>query len=142
MTLLGHEDGTEAQGYLQIPDVIEYGSHTYTVLHIADNAFKDCYGLVGNLVLPASVRTIGNYAFYGTGFTGELSLPPALRSIGDYAFSTASSAHFSGNLNLPSSVTSIGYAAFGASGFDGILTIGSGMQTIGAHAFGDTGFTR
>ena len=39
-----------------------------------------------NSVIPNSVRSIGDYAFYGCSGMTELILPNSVRSIGDYAF--------------------------------------------------------
>ena len=62
-----------------------------------------------NSVIPNSVTSIGDCAFYGcTGLT-ELTLPNSVRSIGDGAFSGCSGLT---ELTLPNSVTSIGDCAF------------------------------
>ena len=71
-----------------------------------------------NTIIPGSVTSIGNSAFYGcTGLTGSLT--------------------------IPNSVTSIGITAFGnCTGLAGILTIGNSVTTIGTNAFyGCSGFT-
>ena len=62
-----------------------------------------------NSVIPNSVTSIGDCAFYGcTGLT-ELTLPNSVRSIGDGAFSGCSGLT---ELTLPNSVRSIGDCAF------------------------------
>ena len=40
-----------------------------------------------NIIIPNSVTTIGNHAFYGcSGLTGSLTIPSSVTAIGDYAF--------------------------------------------------------
>ena len=54
---------------------------------IGDGAFSGA-GLIGTVVIPASVTTIGDDAFYNTELTGlDLSDSTTLLSIGSYAFS-------------------------------------------------------
>ena len=118
-----------------------------------------------NSVIPNSVTSIGDGAFWGcTGLT-ELILPNSVRSIGDFAFSYCSGLEKitveSGNSCydsrdncnsiidtetntlivgcknsvIPNSVTSIGYAAFG--GCSGLteLTLPNSVTSIGCDAF-------
>lgn len=42
---------------------------------IENNAFYNCSGIIGQLVIPNSVKSIGENAFYGTNISGSLSLP-------------------------------------------------------------------
>ena len=82
------------------------------ITQIADNAFKSCSNLSGNLLIPSSVTSIGYQAFYITNITSlDLSNATSLTTIGDYAFRFCS--NLSGDLVIPSSVTNIGYDAFG-----------------------------
>lgn len=68
-------------------------------------------GLVGELVIPASVTSIGGLAFSGcTGFTGDLNIPNSVTYIGEQAFSNCSG--FSGTLTIGQSLTQIGNSAF------------------------------
>ena len=75
--------------------------------------------LTGDLVIPASVETIGNYAFYLTKystvtFENTQARPSHLTSIGiqSFAATSATNGTISGQLTIPSSVTSIGNSAF------------------------------
>ena len=77
-------------------------------------AFNVYYGFTGDLVIPNSVTTIGNYAFAETGFNGTMTMSNAVTSIGAYAFYNT---QFTGTLTIPSSVTHIGYHPFDGSGF-------------------------
>ena len=85
-----------------------------------------------NSVIPNSVTSIGDCAFYGcTGLT-ELTLPNSVRSIGDGAFSGCSGLT---ELTLPNSVTRIGDCAFyGCSGLTELILPNS-VRSIGDIAF-------
>jgi hypothetical protein len=108
---------------------------------IGANAFYNLLYFSGNLVIPASVTSIGDYAFssYGSSSSNtELSLSFAqssqLTAIGSNAF--ASCSKFTGDLALPAGVTSIGNSAFsGCSGLNGALTLPSALKSIGDRAF-------
>ena len=92
-----------------------------------------------NSVIPNSVTSIGDCAFYGcTGLT-ELTLPNSVRSIGDGAFSGCSGLT---ELTLPNSVTSIGeYAFYGCSGLTE-LTLPNSVTSIGEYAFDGAGLEK
>ena len=62
-----------------------------------------------NTVIPSSVTSIGNYAFYGCGVLTSVTIPNSVTSIGNYAFYGCGSLS---SLTIPNSVTSIGYRAF------------------------------
>lgn len=55
-----------------------------TVVGIGAYAFRNCHSLRG-LVFSPSVRSIGAYAFYGSGLE-TVSIPEAIHTIGEYAF--------------------------------------------------------
>jgi len=75
-----------------------------SVTSIGSSAFYCCYGLT-DLTLPVGGLTeIGNYAFYGSGL-GNVIIPAGVRSIGSYAFSNCGSLN---SIIIPASVTSIG----------------------------------
>ena len=105
-----------------------------SVTSIGNEAFYYCDGLSG-LVLSNSLQTIGNSAFYScTGFTGELKLPTTLTVIGELAFFECSG--FTGALKLPRGLVEIKYRAFeGCIGFTGDLVIPNTVTTIGVSAF-------
>ena len=92
-------------------------------------------------VIPASVTSIGNYAFFNaTGLT-SINIPESVTSIGNYAFFNAIGLT---SIVIPASVTSIGdYAFFGATGLTSITFTGTSTLTrIGRSAFENaTGLT-
>lgn len=86
------------------------------------------------MIIPNSVRQIGNYAFqYCTGFSESLIIPDSVIKIGIDAFDQCTG--FSGTLTIGNSVTEIGEQAFfGCSGFTK-LEIGNSVNIIGEFAF-------
>ena len=74
----------------------------------ADNLYVDNQ-LVTELVIPDSVTSIGNYAFYGCSSLTSITIPDSVTSIGGSAFYNCSSLT---NITIPDDVTSIGYSAF------------------------------
>ena len=76
---------------------------------IADEAFYWQIDRVISVVIPNSVKNIGNYAFYGCSNLTSIIIPDSVTSIGDSAFAACES------------LTSV--------------TIGNGVTTIGASAF-------
>ena len=81
-----------------------------SVTSIGDGAFYSCSGLSGKLVIPDSVTSIGSSAFYSCSKLTSLTLGNSVTSIGSYAFRGCGG--LTGNLVIPDSVTSIGSYAF------------------------------
>ncbi|EHI59487.1 leucine-rich repeat protein [Hungatella hathewayi] len=160
--LMGY-DGVTPVGTLVIPDKVRKPSNgrEYQVASIGHNAFPNCSGLTGDLVIPDTVTeigdsafrgchftgeltlsdslvTIGEDAFYECGFTGQLVLPQTLTRIGDYAFENTT---FSGQLILPENLNYIGTAAFYLCNFTGDLIIPDGVTIIDYGAFYGNSFT-
>jgi hypothetical protein len=109
---------------------------------IDDYAFTNNL-LNGELEIPSSVKTIGNYAFgffQNTYWTPEritsLVLHEGLESIGNYAFFKMIFTYNSEEkkLEIPSSVKTIGDFAF-ANGSLGNLILHEGLESIGEYAF-------
>ena len=118
--------------------VIEFDA---PITKIPAYAFYKCKNLTGDLVIPNSVKEIGEKAFYDcTGFNGTLTLSNALSVIPEDAFRYCSS--LTGDLVIPNSVKEIGNSAFGyCTGFNGTLTLSNKLETIGRIAFlGCSGF--
>jgi len=89
----------------------------------------------GTLIIPSSVTTIGQSAFYQcTNLSGDLILPASLTTLGDYCFQFCTG--LTGSLTIPASVTSVGQSSFnGCTGFSGALNINCLTPTIGISAF-------
>lgn len=118
---------------------------------IGDYAFSDCEKLesvtfgsaletigerafskvkISSLVLPATVRTIGDYAFYYCPLT-TITFNDGLQSIGSRAFYGVSVQ----TLNIPNSVTSIGSYAFEKCTKLTSATLGTGISSIPDYMF-------
>lgn len=106
-----------------------------SITSIGDYAFYGDTMLTGSLIIPSSVTNIGIGAFNNcSGLTGSLIFPTSVIRIGRTAFTNCSG--FTGSLIIPSSVTIIEYDTFdGCSGFKGTLTIPSSVTTIEGFAF-------
>ena len=102
-----------------------------SVTSIGDEAFYNCRSLT-ELVIPNSVTSIGNRAFeYCSGLT-ELTIPNSVTSIGNYAFEYCSGLT---ELTIGNSVTSIGDWAFEDCSGLTELTIPNSVMSIGERAF-------
>ena len=85
-------------------------------------------------VVPNSVTTIGEYAFYGNRRLTGISIPNSVCCIEGSAFGKCTGLT---SVSIPNSVTEIGDAAFaGCSGLTN-LTIGNGLTRIGNNAFAE-----
>lgn len=137
--LMGY-DGEKPEGTLIIPDTVikPANGREYKVIRIGENAFEDCAGLTGDLIIPDTVIEIGENAFLGCNYTGSLILPDSLIKIGTGAFYESG---FTGELHLPEKLTHIGTAAFFKTGFTGRLILPEELTYIGSRAFFECRFT-
>ena len=85
-----------------------------------------------NTTIPASVTSIGNYAFSGCSGLTSVEIPTNVTSIGDNAFSECNGLT---SISIPSSVTSIGNDAFQGCSNLTTVTIPSSVTSIGEGAF-------
>ena len=80
-----------------------------SVTSIGNGAFYGCSGLT-SVNLGNSVTSIGERSFQGCAGLTSVTIPNSVTSIGDAAFSGCTGLT---SVEIPNSVTSIGYAAFG-----------------------------
>ena len=148
-------------GDIQIPDVVSYDGHDYTVSGILSNAFSECDKLT-SIKLPDSITEIGDLAFNNCDNLKEIDLPDNVQSIGRAAFLGCTSLKkvhlpegleciegflFDGctslnEVNVPEGVNYIGQAAFRNCSNLPALQLPQGVTIIDDYAFwGCTSFT-
>ena len=102
-----------------------------SVTSIGDSAFWGCSSL-DSVTIPDSVTSIGDSAFSGCKFLDFVTIPDSVTSIGDSAFSDCK---YLQSITIPDSVTSIGDNAFwGCICLDSV-TIPDSVTSIGDRAF-------
>ena len=102
-----------------------------SVTSIGDYAFFYCSGLT-SITIPNSVTSIGKYAFFRCTALTDITIPSSVTSIGDRAFASCNSLT---SITIPSTITSIEDWAF--SGCEGLtsITIQNGVTSIGNYMF-------
>ena len=106
-------------------DRLRFSSRT---LYIGGNKVE------GDLIIPDSVTSIGDYAFFGcTGLT-SITIGNGVTSIGDSAFRDCGLT----SITIPDSVTSIGFGAFSGCSKLTSITIPDSVTRISGEAFLDT----
>lgn len=99
---------------------------------IDEDAFNQT-GLTGSPIIPNTVTTIGEGAFYQCRkLTGDLTIPNSVTSIGKWAFTNCTG--FNGKLTLSDKITEIPYCAFENCPFTGVI-IPKSVTNIGKAAF-------
>lgn len=107
------------------------------VVKIGDEAFIYS-SLRGDVVLPSSIKAIGDRAFYRSSkLDGRIYLPSSLETIGEEAFYGCDK--IKGDLIIPDSVRFIGDRAFADSGVGKRVYGGKGLLEIGKDVFKGSG---
>lgn len=102
-----------------------------TVKGIGDSAFEGCTGLT-SVKIPNSVTSIGYYAFYNCIGLTNITLSDSMTHINNGAFGRCTALE---GIKIPDSVTRIGVSAFeGCSGLTSI-TIPESVTSIGSYIF-------
>ena len=101
-------------------------------LLIRNDTVIGCRSYVTTAVIPNSVTSIGDRAFFGCSSLASITIPNSVTSIGEFAFSYCSSLT---SVTIPNSVTSIGYVAFTSCEKLGTLVLGDKVEEIGEGAF-------
>ena len=107
-----------------------------SVESIGTFAFRSCTNLT-SVVLPASVKEIGAFAFQDCTALEQVELSPGLTDIPAYAFEGCTSLK---TIVIPDSVTNISYYAFANCTNVESATLPASVKTIGHHAFSCCGF--
>ena len=119
-------------GPITIPSEAEIDGKIYKVTHIEALGFHECQ--VTKIVIPSSVTSIGDGAFYNCHTLTRINIPSNVTSIGIGVFGGCDALK---DITIPSSVTNIGDHAFGGCGGLKDLTIPSSVTNIGDSAFYD-----
>lgn len=147
-------DGNKAAGAVSIPSTINYGSRSFRVTSIGEEAFADCSNLTSieipkgvtsieddvfwecsnltSIKIPESVVRIGASAFAGCENLTSIEIPKGVTSIEEDAFWLCENLT---SINIPKGVESIGYGAFRACYNLTSIEIPEGVTSIGAYAF-------
>ncbi len=97
-----------------VPDIaawcnISFGNYDANPLYYAKHIYSDENTEIKDLVIPNSVTTIRNYAFFGCGGLTSITIPNSVTSIGSNAFSECTGLT---SITIPNSVKTIDYGAF------------------------------
>ena len=111
---------------------IEFASYNDNPLSIAKHLYSDDYKEIIDLIIPNSVTSIGNYAFYGCSGLTDVTIPNTVKSIGAGSFSHCGLT----SVIIPNGVTSIGSSAFANCSDLTSVTIPNSVTSIGNVAFG------
>lgn len=155
VSLVGHVDGTAAEGMLMIPEMVENDDISYAVTIIGAGAFRQCSHLTGTLSFPSTIVSIAAEAFYGcSGFTGDLVIPNSVTELsqGNPYINTVLGSFedctgFDGRLVLSDALqvihgTNGGGCFAGCNNLHGELVFPNTLKVIGGMAFqGCSGFT-
>lgn len=102
-----------------------------TLKGIGDSAFSSCTNLTA-IDIPASVTTLGHYAFSSTGLT-EITIPDSVTQVGNGVFSNCAALK---DVTFSANMDTISNAMFSDSGLE-IITIPATITTIQYQAFQD-----
>ena len=102
-----------------------------SVTSIGDRAFYDCHRLT-SISIPDSVTSIGKEVFSNCSSPTSISIPDSVTSIGEEAFSGCSRLT---SISVPDGVTSIGYCAFHACRSLTSISIPDSVTSIGDNVF-------
>lgn len=103
-----------------IPEYVQIGDKTYSVVQIDKNAFKNLSGFlysnkIKEIVFPSTLKIIEDWSFYGNGGLENIILPDGLETIGVCAFfGCLTRSDGCGEIYIPESVKHIGGDAFKA----------------------------
>ncbi|MCR4660037.1 MAG: leucine-rich repeat protein [Bacteroidales bacterium] len=85
-TLNNYQNYTKPSGVVKIPSTVHYNGKRYTITAIGARAFASCQDLT-SVLLPLTVTTIEDYAFYGcTGLKGTVVVGENVSKIGSSAY--------------------------------------------------------
>ena len=108
-------------------------------LFAAKHLYSDEDTEITNLIIPNSVTSIGNYAFYNCSGLTSVTIPNSVTSIGESAFYNCSGLT---SVTIGSGVTSMGYNAFAGVDIPTIISLIENPFTITGKTSGSSTFTQ
>lgn len=124
------EDGESYTGDITIPSKVKNDGITYQVTSIGAEAFYA--SAITSVIIPKTVSSIGDDAFYYTDNLTSLTFNEGLVTIGANAFASATAIT---SIDIPITVTTIGQGAFDGCSQLASVTFHEGLTTISADAF-------
>lgn len=118
-------------GDVVIPATVTFEEVEYSVTGIEARAFMSRSSLT-SVVLPNSLKTIGNLAFARSSNLSSINIPDGVTSIGEQAFQNCTALT---SIVIPNSVTTIGEEAFRSCSGLTSVTIGNGLTSIDQFMF-------
>lgn len=86
-----------------------------TVMSIGDNAFYNCYDLA-SIAIPESVSSIGDRAFAGCSSLASITIPKSVTSIGDWAFGNCPFTSITNYSVVPQEISKYTFGRYGTFG--------------------------
>ena len=121
---------SSCSGTIVLPDEVVYEDVTYKVTRLGNSVFANMP--VTSVVIPNTVKSIGDYVFEGCTDLTSVIIPTSVTSIGARAFSGCVKLE---NIELPNTITSIeDYTFFGCTDLNSI-EIPNMVTSIGNYAF-------
>ncbi len=118
-------------------EVLENFSMSNSLTSIGAYAFKDCP--IKSFIIPETLETLGEGAFYGCHEFDSISLPDSITSLSDFVFMNCSKMY---SINLPINLDSIGTGAFLSCKRLNKIVLPDTINTIEDNAFKfDTGLS-
>ena len=129
VSFCGFSSKSKLPSTLYIPETI-YGLN---VVKIEGREYSSEYKGIVSIVIPSTVRTIGDNAFHGCRSIETISIPDGVTTIGNKAFMHCSSLK---EITLPASVKEIGESAFGGcKALEVFIADKTAITEIKAHTF-------
>lgn len=118
---------------MSIPSTIEHDGNTFTVTQIDSCTFLNCKPLIA-IVLPQTLRSIGNRAFLGCDSLSHINIPDSVTHIGEQAFRYCTTIR---SVKLPKNIKTLEKRVFSACYKLKEVEVPSSVKELCRDAFGD-----